>query len=158
MEEKLRVLVVDDMEVIVKSIKNYLIKDESIEIIGTANNGKEEYEKILELKPDIVITDNQMPEKNGIDVIEEINELEIDNKPDFILVTGDRNIELSKKANELGIFRILNKPIEERDILNAIIQYKEDKKLSENNEIVVRNQFKKETLLEKLKKLFNRWR
>lgn len=158
MDEKIRILIADDMEVIVKSIENDLRKDESIEIIGTANNGKEEYKKILELKPDIVITDNQMPEKNGIDVIEEINGLNIDNKPDFILVTGDRNIDLIRKANELEVLQILNKPIEERDILNAITQYKEDKKLSENNEIAIKKQFDKETLWDKLLKLFRKWR
>ena len=64
-------------------------KNESIEVIGIAYNGQQEYDMILELKPDIVITDNQMPIQNGIDVIEKVYNSDLVYKPKFILITGD---------------------------------------------------------------------
>ena len=41
-----------------------------ITVIGEAVNGQEGYEKILELKPDIVLTDIKMPKMSGIDMLE----------------------------------------------------------------------------------------
>ena len=80
-----------------------------MEIIGIANNGQEEYDMIIEKEPDLVITDNQMPEKNGIDVIELICNSNISKKPEFILVTSDTGTDFIKKAYELGVFKVVNK-------------------------------------------------
>lgn len=43
--------------------------EKDMEVIGTADNGKEAYEKIISLKPDIVLMDIQMPVMNGIECI-----------------------------------------------------------------------------------------
>ena len=70
---KLRVIVADDVEIIAKTNKMLVEKNENFEVIGLAKDGEEEYNMILELKPDLVVTDNQMPIMNGTDVIEKIN-------------------------------------------------------------------------------------
>lgn len=43
--------------------------EEDMEVIGTSDNGKDAYEKIISLKPDIVLMDIQMPVMNGIECI-----------------------------------------------------------------------------------------
>ena len=58
---KLKVLIADDVEIIAKTNQQIVEKNEEIEVIGLAYDGQEEYDMILELKPDIVISDNQMP-------------------------------------------------------------------------------------------------
>ena len=68
--KKFKVLIADDIEIIAQTNKNIAEKNESVEVIGLAYNGQEEYDLIMERNPDLVITDNQMPEMNGIDVIE----------------------------------------------------------------------------------------
>ena len=70
--KKLKVLIADDIDVITEGNKKIVEKNSNIEVIGIANDGNEEYELILKLKPDIVVTDNQMPKMNGIEVIEKI--------------------------------------------------------------------------------------
>lgn len=138
-EEKIKVLIADDVEIIAKTIKNILIKDNRFEVLESANNGTEEYERIIELKPNLVITDNQMPGLNGIDVIEKIYNLDIQDKPTFIMITGDAfNLELRNKANEFNIFRIIKKPVDEVILKDTIEEFIID--ITEKNK---ENQFDK---------------
>lgn len=109
--EKIKVLIADDMQMIAENIKNIILKNENFEVVGIAANGKKELDMIHTLKPDIVFTDNQMPEMNGIDVIENVYKSELDIKPKFILVTGDTDRELYNKCAELDVITVLNKPI-----------------------------------------------
>lgn len=71
--EKIKVLIADDVNELVETLKIILQKDEKIEVIGIANDGQDEYDKIIKLQPDLVFTDNQMPKMTGIEVIEKIN-------------------------------------------------------------------------------------
>lgn len=114
--EKLKVLIADDIEVIAKSHKSTVLKKQTMEVIGISNNGQDEYDKIIELKLDIVITDNQMPGMNGTDVIKKILESNIENKPKFVLVTGDRNFALFVEYSKMNV-SILYKPANEEKLL-----------------------------------------
>lgn len=134
MKEKVKVIIADDIEIIAKSNKKIAMDNPNIEVIGIALNGKELYDMILNLKTDLVITDNKMPEMNGIDVIEKVDELEVKDKPDFILVTGDNNFELNKKCRELNVFGIVGKIAREKDLAYLINEYIE---LNKNKEIDV---------------------
>lgn len=117
---KLKVLVADDIEIIAKSYERILSKNEQIEIVGLAYDGQEEYDIILEQNPDIVITDNKMPKLNGVDVIEKIHDSNLDYIPKFIIITGDADPILLNKCNELGVIRVLIKPISNDKILYAV--------------------------------------
>lgn len=81
---KIKVVIADDVNVIAEQHKKVASSFSEIDVIGIAKNGQEEYEMIVNLQPDLVITDNQMPEKNGIDVIELVNNSSIAHKPQFI--------------------------------------------------------------------------
>lgn len=123
-KEKLKVFIADDVEIIVKTIENILKEDIRIEFLGSANNGIEEYQKIIELKPDLVITDNQMPGLNGIDVIEKIYNQNIENKTQFIMITGDASdYELINKANKFEVFRIIRKPVNYESLKETIEEF-----------------------------------
>lgn len=63
----MRVLFVDDHEMVRIGISSYLSMQENIEIIGDASNGKEGVEKTFELQPDIVLMDMVMEEMDGIE-------------------------------------------------------------------------------------------
>lgn len=116
MKEKIKVVVADDVQVIAENMKLIIDKNPNVEKTLVAFNGEEEIEKILEAEPDIVFTDFQMPNKNGIDVIDAIlNNENIKKKPQFILVTADRDISIVNKAREMH-FDIEYKPISENRI------------------------------------------
>ena len=116
MKEKIKVVVADDVQVIAENMKLIIDKNPNVEKTLVAFNGEEEIKKILEAEPDIVFTDFKMPNKNGIDVIDTIlNNENIKKKPQFILVTADRDISIVNKAREMH-FYIEYKPISENRI------------------------------------------
>ena len=71
--EKLKVLVVDDTIVYRKIVGDVLKAIPGVEVVGTANNGKIALSKISSLKPDLITLDIEMPEMNGIEVLQELH-------------------------------------------------------------------------------------
>lgn len=155
--EKIRVLIADDKVEILNNIKRILERCNNIEIIEVATNGNEEFEKIIMKKPELVFTDNQMPKMTGIEVIEKINnELRIEDKPNFVLVTGDRNYNILKKVYEMNILTIINKPFDEEDILNAIEQYSNLKNNTREEITIKERVIKEKGFISKLINIFNK--
>lgn len=155
--EKIRVLIADDKVEILNNIKSILERCNNIEIIDVATNGNEEFEKIIMKKPELVFTDNQMPKMTGIEVIEKINnELRIEDKPNFVLVTGDRNYNILKKVYEMNILTIINKPFDEEDILNAIEQYSNLKNNTREEITIKERVIKEKGFISKLINIFNK--
>lgn len=148
--EKLKVVIADDMQVIAENNKRIATLFDNIEVVGIANNGQEEYDMIMELKPDLVITDNQMPLMNGVDVIEKIVNSSMSNKPQFILVTGDTG-EVVRKAYNLGVLRVVSKMSSERELKYAIEEYLYLQNTNESD-IIKKQQEKSEGFFEKLAK------
>lgn len=148
--EKLKVVIADDMQVIAENNKRIATLFDNIEVVGIANNGQEEYDMIMELKPDLVITDNQMPLMNGVDVIEKIVNSSISNKPQFILVTGDTG-EVVRKAYNLGVLRVVSKMSSERELKYAIEEYLYLQNTNESD-IIKKQQEKSKGFFEKLAK------
>lgn len=68
----IRVLVVDDSAFIRKVITRILGKDQTIQVVGTADNGVEALEKIASLHPDVVTMDVEMPKMNGLEALKKI--------------------------------------------------------------------------------------
>jgi two-component system chemotaxis response regulator CheB len=69
---KVRVLVVDDSVVIRRLLTDALGKDERIEVVGAAANGKIALAKIEQLEPDVITLDIEMPELDGISTVKAI--------------------------------------------------------------------------------------
>lgn len=129
---KYKIIIADDIEDNLVRIENILNNIDKVEIVGRAKNGEEELEKIIELHPDLVITDNQMPLLNGIDVIDKIRkDCKEQNEIDFIIITADRN--LTQRALSLNVFSIINKPYEDSNINDTINEYIESLEYKKEN-------------------------
>lgn len=68
--KKKRVLIVDDSAFVRNILSDLLNKDGRFEVLATCKNGKEGLEKAIELDPDVVSTDIEMPIMNGLQMIE----------------------------------------------------------------------------------------
>ena len=65
-----RVLVVDDTSIFRRIISDALAGIPDVEVVGTASNGKLALARIAALQPDLITLDIEMPEMNGIEVLE----------------------------------------------------------------------------------------
>lgn len=121
--EKIRTFIADDQKELMNYLVSILKNKEEIEIIGSAENGQEEFDKIIELEPDIVFTDNQMPKLNGLDVIDLVRKSNIKKQPEFVLITGDRDYTIINRAYSLNVLGVVNKPYTEDKIFQIIDDY-----------------------------------
>jgi two-component system, NarL family, nitrate/nitrite response regulator NarL len=68
-----RILVADDHAIFRDGLRKLLEGSDDVTIIGEASNGNEAIKMMAKLKPDILLLDLRMPEKDGLGVLEEIN-------------------------------------------------------------------------------------
>jgi DNA-binding NarL/FixJ family response regulator len=68
-----RILVADDHAIFRDGLRKLLDGADDVQIIGEASNGNECVKMLARLKPDILLLDLRMPEKDGLGVLEEIN-------------------------------------------------------------------------------------
>jgi len=69
---KLRVLVVDDSGFFRRRIRDMLNADPELEVIGEATTGREAIDMTMQLRPDVITMDIEMPELDGISAVRDI--------------------------------------------------------------------------------------
>ncbi|MEP1093770.1 MAG: LytTR family DNA-binding domain-containing protein [Cyclobacteriaceae bacterium] len=79
------VLIVDDEIEACEGVALLLAREPDFKILGTSRNGEEALESIRLLKPDLVLLDIQMPDKNGFEVLESIKYTEL---PMVVFITA----------------------------------------------------------------------
>lgn len=107
----MRVLVVDDSAFMRKIIKEMIESDGALEVVGTARDGVEGVEKALELKPDLITLDIEMPRMNGIDALKQIKYKCTEHPPAVLMcssLTTDGSME-TLKALRLGASDFIGK-------------------------------------------------
>ena len=70
--EKIRLVIIDDHDMVRQGLESVISSFEEFDIIGTASSGKEGLQKVDDLLPDVVLTDIIMPDLNGIEVAKKI--------------------------------------------------------------------------------------
>ncbi|WCM62939.1 response regulator transcription factor [Paenibacillus polymyxa] len=114
-----KVLLVDDERIIVEgisSVVDWAALD--TELVATARNGIDAYEKIVELKPDIVISDIKMPGMDGLSLISKAHKKYPSIK--FILLSGYSEFEYARTAMHYDVKNYLLKPCNEDKITAAL--------------------------------------
>ncbi|MCL1926438.1 MAG: chemotaxis response regulator protein-glutamate methylesterase [Syntrophorhabdaceae bacterium] len=106
----MRVLVVDDSALFRRVLADTLSALPDTEVVGWAQNGKIALEKIKELKPDLVTLDLEMPEMNGLAVIDAL--AGVKDAPAIIVVSAltKKGGQLTLEALSKGAFDFITKP------------------------------------------------
>ncbi|MFS1038329.1 response regulator [Enterococcus casseliflavus] len=114
----IKVLLVDDHEMVRLGVSSYLSIQDDIEVIGEAENGRVGYEKALELRPDVILMDLVMDEMDGI----ESTKLILNDWPEakIIIVTSFIDDEKVYPAIEAGAAGYLLKTSTAHEIAEAI--------------------------------------
>ncbi|MBE6171277.1 MAG: response regulator transcription factor [Enterococcus faecium] len=114
----IRVLLVDDHEMVRLGVSSYLSIQEDIEVIGEAEDGRKGYEKAMELRPDVILMDLVMEEMDGIESTKAI--LKDWPEAKIIIVTSFIDDEKVYPAIEAGATGYLLKTSTAHEIADAI--------------------------------------
>jgi len=117
MAEK-KVLVVDD-EIHIVHVVAIKLRNNSYEVI-TASNGAEAFELACSEKPDIIVTDFQMPVMTGLELLEKIRQNEATKDIPAILLTARSFAIEDEQKQYLQISECLSKPFSPKELLRSI--------------------------------------
>jgi len=119
----LKLIIADDEKIIRESLAECINWEElGVHVSACCANGLEVLEACHDELPDIVLTDIQMPGLSGLELIEHLQMLDSD--LEIIIISGFREFEFAQKAMSLGVRRYLLKPIEEAQLLAAVMDAK----------------------------------
>ena len=128
--ENSKIVVVDDEKMVTSAFKA-LFKVEGYSDIHLFNNPNDAVEFLRENKPDLIISDFMMPEMNGLEFLTEAKKLY--NEVSMILLTGYADKENAIKAiNEIGLYKYIEKPWDNDDLMMNIRNGIERSHLLEN--------------------------
>lgn len=134
-------LIVDDEHLIRKgTLKKIASLNLPIECIAEATNGKEAIELLLTNKIDFIITDMDMPELDGMELIDYINR----NYPSLpiIIISGYKKFEYLQKSIQVKAINYILKPFSKKDIGDSLIEtihtlQERDNNQDNENEIII---------------------
>ena len=116
---KLKVIIADDERLICDMLSHLIDTEElQLDIVGISYDGDDLLNKIIDIGPDIVITDISMPKIDGIEIIRRAAQMEI--KCKFIIISGYRQFEYAYNALKYDVVDYLLKPVDQ-DELNAAL-------------------------------------
>lgn len=118
MKNKIRVMVVDDHEMVRRGICSYLETEEDLEVVGQAHSGQSAVKLAVQLEPDVILMDLVMQDGTGIEASEQIKQ----KLPDvqIIILTSYIDEALIFPALEAGALSYILKTSQAEDIVKAI--------------------------------------
>jgi AmiR/NasT family two-component response regulator len=148
--EQLNILIAEDESLIMIGLEESL-QNLGHNVIAEASDGEEMVELALSTSPDLMIVDINLPKRDGISAIKEINK---SRSIPSIIVSGYIKQELIDKASENLVFGYLVKPVDESDLKPAIdvamSRYRDMKNL-QNQLIDMKNSLQDRKKVEKAK-------
>ena len=112
------ILVVDDAKFSRIQIKRVIDEIDNVEVIGEAENGNEAVLLYEKLKPDLITMDLVMPEKGGVQAIEEI--IRMDKSAIIIVISAIGQDELMLEATEKGAKEYIVKPFKPNELRKVL--------------------------------------
>ena len=109
----MKAMIIDDSDLARQELKHLLKNRDDVQVIGEAENAEIAIEKILELKPELLFLDIQMPGKDGFELLQEL-----DNAPEVIFTTAFNHYAM--KAFDHNALDYLQKPIKEDRLALAL--------------------------------------
>lgn len=118
-QKKYKVILADDELLILRGLRKLIDwEKQNIQIVGEAHTGEEVMRLIDEKRPDLIISDINMPEMTGLDMLRIIAERKLPVK--VIFISGYQEFSYAKDAVTYGAVDYILKPIEKEKLLHAI--------------------------------------
>jgi len=118
MNETIRILIADDHPIVRQGLELVVSAQPDLELVAQASNGEEAVQLAKETQPDVIVMDLQMPVKDGLTAITEINQLGIG--ANILVLTSFPEDEMVIKAVKTGAAGIMLKDSPPEKLLEAI--------------------------------------
>jgi response regulator of citrate/malate metabolism len=106
--DPIRTLVVDDDFRVARIHAAFVERVDGFAVAGVAQRAEQATEAIRDLRPDLVLMDVYLPDGDGIAVVRKT--LELDEHPDFVIITAARDVTTVRAAMQVGAVHYLVKP------------------------------------------------
>lgn len=116
--DKIRVIIVDDVSETRENVRKLLQFESDVDVVGTARTGKEAIQLSLELNPDVILMDINMPDMDGITATEAIRSKQPTVQVVILSVQSDQNY--MRRAMLAGARDFLTKPPMGDELISAI--------------------------------------
>lgn len=117
----IKMIIADDEQIILDGITesiDWLSFD--IQVVGAAPNGVVALEMAKEYRPDIIITDIQMPGLTGLELLKELRKIRNDFK--IIIISAYEQFTYAQEAISLGVLSYITKPLKKQKIIDEVIK------------------------------------
>jgi DNA-binding NarL/FixJ family response regulator len=131
MEEKLKIIVVDDHEIMRDGLVTLMELEETVEVIGEAGNYQELYELLKKELPKVIIMDIGLPEKSGIEITEEL--LEKHPEINIIILSANLDEDSIFNAIQAGAKGYLPKDVGKNELFTALSEVSQGKEYFNEN-------------------------
>ena len=151
-----KVIIADDHSIIREGLKQLLEMSGEIQVVGEAGDGLQCLNVLKKISADILLLDINMPNMNGLQVLEKINKSQL--KIKVVILTVHNEIDYLIKANEIGVDGYLLKDAGSNELKKAIFNVMEGEQYIQPELIPLLNQklLQKETDLDKMHALTKR--
>lgn len=117
-EQRLRLVIVDDHDLLREGIRARLQDEDFVDIIGEGRNGLEAVDLCRTLRPDVILLDISMPEMNGLEAASRIRETVPLTKILFLSIYDTE--EYVQEALRIGVNGFVLKDVSKPEMINAI--------------------------------------
>ncbi len=126
------ILIVDDEAEIRESLESILREEEYL--VTTAATATEALELLHDAIYDVVLLDIWLPDRDGLDTLAEIRQMESANVPEVVIISGHGTIEAAVRATKLGAYDFLEKPLSLERTLIVLKNAMKARQLREDNQ------------------------
>lgn len=114
----IRVVIAEDQAMLRGALSTLLSLEKDIEMVAEASDGEEALQRVLELKPDVLITDIEMPRRSGIDVAEALRARNLATR--VLIVTTFSRPGYLQRALNAGVFGYVLKDASSDELAEAV--------------------------------------
>lgn len=116
----MKILLMDTDKLLTSTVKSFLLKQDNVESVLIFENGKEGYEEILKINPDVVVLDIVIPYLDGLEILERVKNNSMKNKPKVIVLSSINQEKIINKALSLGACYYITKPVDLNVLWNRV--------------------------------------
>src|SRR5690348_7371211 len=132
----IRILIVDDHEIVRKGLCAMLHEDEDFEVVGQTGSGNLAVALAMQLQPDIVLLDIVLGSVNGLDIAQQLQRACPETR--IVLLTGHKVDDHLFRAMRIGVHGYLQKAMPTGELLNALhAVYRGERVISESRDITL---------------------